>query len=148
MIRAKPYCGVHIRYMIERDMTEVLAIEADSFDDPWTEEDLMGSLRLRDHIGVVAEKGNMIVAYAVYGVHRGYYSLVNLAVAPLFRRVGVGSQIVEKLKRKVGRRRFVMARVPEALLSAQLFFKSHGFRWVETERAGGMDFYRMEYRSE
>ena len=47
---------VHIRWMIRRDMPEVLQIEQESFEFPWTEEDFLRCLRQRNCIGMVAEQ--------------------------------------------------------------------------------------------
>ena len=42
---------VHIRWMIRRDMPEVLAIEHASFEYPWCEEEFLRVLRQRNCIG-------------------------------------------------------------------------------------------------
>ncbi len=47
----KQSLGVHIRWMIRRDMTEVLAIEDGSFEFPWTEDDFIRCLRQRNCSG-------------------------------------------------------------------------------------------------
>ena len=47
--------NVHIRWMIRRDMPEVLQIERTSFEYPWSEEDFIRCLRQRNCIGMVAE---------------------------------------------------------------------------------------------
>ncbi|MEK6238743.1 MAG: ribosomal-protein-alanine N-acetyltransferase RimI, partial [Planctomycetales bacterium] len=52
---------VHIRWMIRRDMPEVLAIENSSFEFPWSEEDFLRSLQQRNCIGMVAEWEDSIV---------------------------------------------------------------------------------------
>ncbi len=46
---------VHIRWMIRRDMPEVLQTEQESFDYSWTEEDFLRCLRQRNCIGMVAD---------------------------------------------------------------------------------------------
>ncbi len=45
---------VQIRWMIRRDMAEVLRIERESFEYHWTEEDFLCCLRQRNCIGMVA----------------------------------------------------------------------------------------------
>lgn len=44
-----------VRWMVRRDMNEVLTIEQASFDFGWTEEDFLSCLRQRNCIGIVAE---------------------------------------------------------------------------------------------
>ena len=45
---------VHIRWMIRRDMAEVLEIERGAFEFPWFEEEFIRCLRQRNCIGVAA----------------------------------------------------------------------------------------------
>ena len=52
----RPQCDVQIRWMIRRDMPEVLDIERLSFEFAWTEEDFLCCLRQRNCIGMVAER--------------------------------------------------------------------------------------------
>ena len=47
----KQLVRTHIRWMIRRDMPEVLAIEAASFEFPWLEDDFIRCLRQRNCIG-------------------------------------------------------------------------------------------------
>jgi len=52
-LHEKQRLGVHIRWMIRRDMPEVLDIESGSFEFPWSEEDFIRCLRQRNCIGMV-----------------------------------------------------------------------------------------------
>ena len=45
---------VHIRWMIRRDMVDVLDIESAAFEFPWSEEDFIRCLRQRNCIGMIA----------------------------------------------------------------------------------------------
>jgi ribosomal-protein-alanine N-acetyltransferase len=121
---------VHIRWMIMRDMDEVLAIEAESFEFPWKMSDFQGTLRHRNTIGMVAERGNRLLGFMVYTLQKTKIHVLNFAVAADSRRVGVGSQMVEKLVEKLGkqRRARLSLEVRESNLAAQLFFKQAGFR--------------------
>ena len=58
--------NVHIRWMIRRDMPEVLEIEQSSFEFPWTEEDFIRCLRQRNCIGMVAEYDEKVVGFMIY----------------------------------------------------------------------------------
>ncbi|MEM1305855.1 MAG: ribosomal-protein-alanine N-acetyltransferase RimI, partial [Planctomycetota bacterium] len=59
-ITGAPKLRVHIRWMIRRDMQEVLGIEQESFEFPWLEEDFIRCLRQRNCIGMVAEQGERV----------------------------------------------------------------------------------------
>ena len=66
----KEQVRVHIRWMIRRDMPEVLQIEQESFDYSWTEEDFLRCLRQRNCIGMVAEQGEKVVGFMIYELHK------------------------------------------------------------------------------
>ena len=55
--------GVHVRWMIRRDMPEVLGIEQQAFEFPWSDEDFTRCLRQRNCIGMVAEITDSVVAF-------------------------------------------------------------------------------------
>ncbi len=130
---------VHIRWMIRRDMSEVLGIEQASFEYPWAEEDFVRCLRQRNCIGMVAEYNERIVGFMIYELHKNRLHILNFAVAPWARRQEVGSQMLDKLVGKLSsqRRTRISLEVRETNLSAQLFFKSGGFRAISVLR----DFY-------
>ncbi len=47
-----PQVDFYIRWAIERDMPEIVQIEQESFDAPWTRDDFLRCLRQRDCIGM------------------------------------------------------------------------------------------------
>ena len=57
--------GIHVRWMIRRDMHEVIAIEREAFEFPWSEEDFTRCLRQRNCIGMVAELADSVVAFMI-----------------------------------------------------------------------------------
>lgn len=121
---------VHIRWMIRRDMEQVLDIEQSAFEFPWTEEDFVSCLRRRNCIGMVAERGERVLGFMIYELHKTRLHLLNFSVARDARRLGVGSQMVDKLIGKLSsqRRTRLSLEVRETNLDAQLFFKGAGFR--------------------
>ncbi|RMF44408.1 MAG: ribosomal-protein-alanine N-acetyltransferase [Planctomycetota bacterium] len=144
--------GVHIRWMIRRDMPSVLSIEEASFEFPWSEEDFVHCLRQRHCIGMVAEIDDRVVGFMVYELHKNRLHLLNFAVAPDMRRRGVGQAMVEKLVSKLSmdRRNRILLEVRETNLAAQLFFRSAGFRAISVLRDfyedTTEDAYLMQYR--
>jgi ribosomal-protein-alanine N-acetyltransferase len=127
---------VHIRWMIRRDMPEVLAIEEGSFEFPWTEEDFIRCLRQRNCIGMIAEHNERVVGFMIYELHRNRLHVLNFAVLPELRRRRIGSQMIRKLVSKLSpqRRSRIMLEVRETNLAAQLFFKDQGFLAVSVLR--------------
>ncbi len=143
---------VHIRWMIRRDMPEVLDIEDESFEFPWLEEDFIRCLRQRNCIGMVAEHEDQVVGFMIYELHKTRIHVLNFAVGADHRRCGVGSQMIAKLLAKLStqRRSRVVLEVRETNLGAQLFFRENGFRAVSVLRAyyddTPEDAYLMQFR--
>jgi len=143
---------VHIRWMIRRDMPEVIATEDESFEFPWAEEDFIRCLRQRNCIGMVAEHEDRVVGFMIYELHNTRIHVLNFAVASDYRRRGVGTQMVAKLIAKLSsqRRSRIVLEVRETNLPAQLFFRESGFRAVSVLRAyyhdTPEDAYLMQYR--
>lgn len=126
-----------IRWLIRRDMDEVLEIERRSFQFPWTEEEFLVCLRQRNCIGTVYESPQgYIHGFMIYELHKWSLRLLNFAVAPEVRQTGVGRAMVKRLIDKLSqqRRRFIEAEVRETNLKAQFFFASAGFKAVQVLR--------------
>ena len=146
--------GIHVRWMIRRDMPEVLTIEREAFEFPWSDEDFTRCLRQRNCIGMVAEYADSIVAFMIYELHRSRLHILNFAVLRSHRRLGIGTQMLHKLVAKLApeRRNRIGLEVRETNLPAQLFFRSAGFRATSVLK----DFYQdttedaylMEFRPE
>jgi ribosomal-protein-alanine N-acetyltransferase len=119
---AKP----HIRWMIRRDLPEVLEIENESFECVWNEQDFINVLQTTNCIGMVAEIGDKIVGYMIYKLHQRSLELINFAVAPSHRRRAIGSSMVNKLvsKLSLNRRKRISLNIRESNLVGQKFFKS------------------------
>ena len=149
---ARPEVRIHIRWMIRRDMTEALAIENESFEFPWSEDDFVRCLRQRNCIGMVAEMDDRVVGFMIYELHKNRLHVLNFAVAARFRRMGIGSQMLKKLVGKLSqqRRSRIMLEVRETNLAAQLFFRSNSFKAVSVLRSfyddTPEDAYVMQYR--
>jgi len=143
---------VHIRWMIRRDMPEVLDIENRSFEFAWTEEDFIRCLRQRNCIGMVAEHDERVVGFMIYELHKNRLHILNFAVHPEFRRRGVARGMVRKLIGKLSpqRRNRILLEIRETNLAAQLFFREAGFRAISVLREfyedTPEDAYLMQYR--
>ncbi len=134
-----------IRWMIRRDMPEVLAIEQGCYGAPWTQDDFLGALRQRNCIGMVAESHvGKVIGYMVYRLMPDarhmterefkaadkYLKLMNLAVDPRFRFMGVGRQMLETLARKLSQQQWAYAEivVSERNYPAQCWLRECGVR--------------------
>lgn len=134
----------NIRWMIRRDMANVLAIEGQS-EDPWSERDFLDQLRQRNCIGMIIEDplGDDLYGFMVYELHRRRLHILKLGVRESMQRRGIGSDLMQKLKSKLSndRRTDICVDVPEGNLGAQLFFQANGFKAVRVDDGA----YRMKY---
>ena len=143
---------VHIRWMIRRDMQEVLEIEKRSFEFPWGEEDFIRCLRQRNCIGMVAEYDEKVVGFMIYELPKNQLHVLNFAVCPDNRRLGVGESMVKKMVSKLSqqRRNRILLEVRETNIQAQVFLKKMGFRAMSVLRDyyddTTDDAYVMQYR--
>ncbi len=131
-----PTSSLQIRWLIRRDMPEVLAIEQESFEHAWSEEEFLCILRQQNCIGMVAEIDHEIVGFMIYELHKSNLHVLNFAVAKQYRRKGIGAQMVDRLidKLSLQRRKEILLEVRERNLSAQMFFKELDFMAVTVLR--------------
>ena len=143
---------IQIRWMIQRDLVDVLTIERQSFEFSWQEDDFLRCLRQRNCIGMVAECEDQVVGFMVYELHKTRLHILNFAVNPCARRQNVGKKMISKLIGKLSphRRTRIILEVRETNLAAQLFFRDMGFRAISVlhdyYEDSPEDAYVMQYR--
>lgn len=120
------------RWMIARDLKQVLAIENQCFDEALDSESIREWLRQRNTIGMVAVDPDSqdVIGYMIYELYKDRIQLQRLAVSESYRRQGVASQMLRYIENKLTpeRRRRVISLVHESMLSAHLFFRSNGYK--------------------
>ncbi len=88
----------------------------------------------------------------IYELHKAKLHILNFAVHPTCRRGAIGNQMVAKLISKLSshRRTRITLEVRETNLTAQLFFRTQGFKAVKVLRSfyedSGEDAFLMQYR--
>lgn len=125
----------HIRWTLRRDLLQILDIERASFTQPWTEDDFLQILRQHCIISMVAEVHDRVVGYMVYELGQKKLYLHNIAVAT--KGVGIGRQLIDKLKTKLSpyKRKTLECHVRETNLESQKFFRAVGMRALRVVRA-------------
>lgn len=119
---------VHIRWLIRRDMQDVLRVEQQCYTHPWDEEEFLQHLRQRNVIGMVCEDGPSIVGYMLYELHKGRLNVLKMAVEQSLRRCGIGTAMIARLRDKLSmqRRKYIDVSVSDDNLIAQKFLSSCG----------------------
>jgi [ribosomal protein S18]-alanine N-acetyltransferase len=137
--------GYHIRALTRKDIPEVLGIENESYQNPWTEEELVCHIRNRNAGGKVVEFNELVLGFMVYELRKTSTRILNLAVGWDYRRACVGTAMIGKLasELKSDRRMAIECDVAAVNLDGQLFLKSLGFVAVKQRRGG--DEYRFRY---
>lgn len=107
----------HIRWLIRRDLSEILEIEKQKKDYIWGEKLFLKYLRLRNCIGMVAEHEEEVLGYFVYILRKDKIIVENFGIKYIDRELEV--QMVEKLKNKLSgnRNKLVFVTNNEELLS-------------------------------
>lgn len=141
---SKDATGLQIRWLIRRDLENVIGIDKASFNDNWPEDEFLNQLRKRNCVGMVVEgDDDSILGFMIYELQNDTVHLVRLAVAPDQRRRTVGTQMLNRLKDKLSQQRRTRLEIwlDEHNLNAQLFFRSGDFRCADID--DGM--YLMRY---
>ena len=119
-----------ISSMTECQISQIAEIEKICFTTPWTERMLEEELENSHACFLVAEEQGMVAGYI--GCHmicdEGY--IANVAVAPDFRRQGIGKQLVQTLIEE-GRKRdlsFISLEVRKGNIPAQTLYAECGFQ--------------------
>lgn len=132
MSTAEPLVKPEIRRMREADLDAVLAVERASFSTPWSRSSFLNLLRRTDTDLWVAEVDGGVAGHAVLWYVGFEGELGNLAIAPEWRRQGLGRYLLDwalegARKRDVGS---VFLEVRVSNRAAQNLYTHYGFRPV------------------
>ncbi|MBI4402691.1 MAG: GNAT family N-acetyltransferase [Deltaproteobacteria bacterium] len=139
---------VHLRWMINRDMSEVFNIDSQGSQEKWSEQEFRNLLAQSHTIGMVAEHEGKIVGFCVYQLMRHEIYLAKIVVDPKYPRHEVVTQMIKKFKIKMsenGRNRITLL-LSEKDKEGQLFFKAMDFKAVRPQEDESTSEYFMEHR--
>ncbi len=119
--------------MTLRDLPGVLEIEKAAFPDAWRREHFEKILRSANTSARVAAWNRQIVGFIVLSSHFGSAHIMNMAVHAAYRRQGIGTALVEEAERIARYLELdgLRLEVRESNLTAQVFYRSVGFRAVD-----------------
>ncbi len=121
-----------IRPAVPADAKALVALERRAFTDPWTEASFHEALTSGWTFGLVAETSRGTAGYLIGREVAGTGEVLNLAVAPEYRRRGIAGALLEAGLAAFRHRRVdeVFLEVRESNRSAQALYLSRGFRPV------------------
>ena len=130
-----------IRWMLTKDLDTVTSIETKSNEYYISRDDMIKLLRKRSVVAMVAVEGENedtgeITGFMIYELMNRRIQLLDIAVHTKYRRKGIGTGLIEKLKEKLShkRRTKISTEVRESNLELLLFLKRQNFRAVEVIR--------------
>jgi [ribosomal protein S18]-alanine N-acetyltransferase len=144
---------VRIRWMVHRDLNQVLKIERASYSPDWRwPADAFEAPELNRQVNLVATLDNQVAGYIVYLCRAASIEIMNLTVSPQHRRRGIASQLLRRVLSKVKSKHgaIIETIVRESSLPVQLLLQDHGFfaQEILQDYYGELsdeDAYRMEY---
>jgi len=125
--------------MSESDLPQVLEIEHVSFTTPWDISSFKYELGHKNTILKVAVFNEQVVGYVCIRTILDVTHILNLAVLPKFRRLGIGSMLLrnalEELKESKSDIRLITLEVRESNIAAIKLYEKFGFK-VRGKRIG------------
>lgn len=129
-----------IRFCTRDDLDQLLTVDQVS-PHPWPKEvivhDLTDEVSDVTYLGAYAFTGDKLLGYAVLGKEKGNGLLMNLVVAPEYRRLGIGLQLVVAVAECADELRFprLVLRVRYSNHAALALYRSLGFRGDATQES-------------
>jgi [ribosomal protein S18]-alanine N-acetyltransferase len=125
-----PECWVD-RLRDDRDLDGVLAVEAESFTNPWTRQMYAWELQNRSvsHIYVVRTAAEPVVGFCAFWLVVDEIHINNLALRPAFRGHGIGTMLLRRVlteARRLGARRATLE-VRASNTGARRLYERMGF---------------------
>lgn len=77
------------------DAPALAAAERECFSDPWSEEGILQTLQDESSIGLIGEQKGHLAGYLLARMIAGEAEILNLAVLPRARRLGLGRSLLE-----------------------------------------------------
>lgn len=123
-----------IREMKMEDISTIAELEKICFSDPWSAESISSELDNRLSYWLVAEESGKVVGYVGSQSVLDSADMMNIAVAPEYRRLGIGNALIEALVTYLRNKsiRFLLLEVRVSNTSAIELYRKLGFQQVGT----------------
>lgn len=123
---------VSTRFMYKKDFNRVVEINKSSGNEyALKSKDLLKEWKGYNGVGVVAvNNADLVLGFCIYNLNdKDCFEIKHLLIDKEFRRSGIGSSIINRMKSKLNESRYLLGcNVHEENLSLQLFLKKMDFR--------------------
>jgi [ribosomal protein S18]-alanine N-acetyltransferase len=119
---------IRIRRLVYSDLPAVLAIERRSFETPWSLAMFVLELSKPSGICLAAVRDDRLIGYLVCSRYADVWHLMNIAVHPEARRVGVARSLLERLFDEAGDDARYTLEVRTSNRGAIAMYERFGFR--------------------
>ena len=130
--------GIIIREMSHDDLHQVHAIEDQSFTSPWRQSSFEYEIDNKDAVLKVAISDNRIVGYVCIRTIVDVTHILDMAVMPEFRRMGIGSRLLinslQDLRRLKPDTISIILEVRESNIAAIKLYEKFGFKEIGRRR--------------
>jgi len=118
--------------MLEVDLEQVVEIEKTSMPSPWSKELFEEELKRERAYYFVVEYGGRVAGYMGFWEAPQEAHIINLAIAPVFRNLGLGQEMIERCLDFAQKRgaRLATLEARESNASARRLYEKCGFRTV------------------
>jgi [ribosomal protein S18]-alanine N-acetyltransferase len=143
-----PYPLPQIRQAVPSDIAAIIAVENESFVDPWDQSAFLEALTYYPTTYFVAVSGGVVTGFIVGGLEDTgeniYGHLCNFGVSPVYRRKGIGKLLLRRLEYQfaIETATAVQLEVRASNTVAQRFYRRLGYRnvfGIENYYANGED---------
>src|SRR5688572_19294186 len=125
---AEAEAGATIRRLAYSDLPAVIAIERRSFPTPWSLAMFVLELSKPSGICLAATESDELLGYLVCSRYEDAWHLMNVAVAPHRRRVGIATRLIDRLFELAGEDAQITLEVRVSNRSAIAMYERFGFR--------------------
>jgi len=126
----------YVTLMQQKDLDDIMEIEASSFTDAWTKAGFEESLNQPYAKMYTARMADTVVGYCCMYHFFDEGEIINVAIHPNWRQRGLGSRMLKHLIEEgmqMGVKRFVLD-VRESNVSAQKLYESAGFKKIVLQK--------------
>ena len=120
--------ALHIRRLTYADLPQILVIERRAFPTPWSLAMFVLELSKSMDVCLAATRGDALVGYLVCSRYDTVWHIMNVAVDPAHRRVGIATALLAGLIERLAVNARYTLEVRESNAAAIALYERHGFR--------------------